>query len=190
MRDTASPKTKELESLPKGNSSRLIIEKIIVDESHSAAQAISNLQAQHQISHIDIAIANAGICDHWGPVLEASEEDVLSHFEINTLGPLRLFKAVAPLLKKAKTPKFIYISTLLASIGFIGKMEIVQNPGRRILDWDCGIVQDGLRLGICHPAHCTDLRTVKTANSRLHVGRAKNSPDRCTHAGSYKDVEE
>ncbi|KAL4801092.1 putative NADP(+)-dependent dehydrogenase [Aspergillus venezuelensis] len=128
VRDTNSPRTKELESLPRGNSSHLIIEKIIADDSQSASNAISNLQTQHNIEHIDIAIANAGICDHWGPVLEASEEDILSHFEINTLGPLRLFKAVTPLLKEAKGPKFIYISTLLASIGFIGKMETLTGP--------------------------------------------------------------
>ncbi|KAL4957459.1 hypothetical protein BDW69DRAFT_156141 [Aspergillus filifer] len=128
VRDTASAKTKELESLLFGNGSRLIIEKIIADDSQSALEAVSKLQTQHQITHIDIAIANAGICEHWGPLVEASEEDVLSHFEINTLGPLRLFKAVAPLLQNAKAPKFIYISTLLASIGFIGKMETLTGP--------------------------------------------------------------
>lgn len=54
-----------------------------------------------------------------------ADEDVLSHFEVDTLGPLRLFRAVAPLLlrKASSTPKFVYISTLLASIGEIEQMS-------------------------------------------------------------------
>lgn len=57
-----------------------------------------------------------------GPVQEMADSDVLSHFEVNTLGPLRLFKAMALLLQKASTPKFVYISTLLASIREIERL--------------------------------------------------------------------
>ncbi|KAL6229615.1 hypothetical protein BDW75DRAFT_249471 [Aspergillus navahoensis] len=78
--------------------------------------AVSEIQTQHYIEHIDIVIANAGICNHYGRVLEMADSDVLSHFEVNTLGLLRLLRAVAPLLQKVSTPKFAYISTLLASI--------------------------------------------------------------------------
>ncbi|KAL3253466.1 hypothetical protein ABHI18_009472 [Aspergillus niger] len=127
VRDTTSPKAKELTTLQKGDKSRLIVVKLIADDPVSATAATSEIRTQN-LDHIDIAIANAGICDHWGPVVESTEQDVLSNFEVNTLGPLRLFKAVAPLLQNAKTPKFIYISTLLASIGGIGNMFTLTGP--------------------------------------------------------------
>ncbi|OJK01781.1 hypothetical protein ASPACDRAFT_42046 [Aspergillus aculeatus ATCC 16872] len=108
VRDPKSASAEQLETLPKSkDGSRLIV---------------------NGLDHIDIVIANAGICDHWGPVLEAAEEEVRSHLEVNTLGPLRLFQAMAPLLKNASAPKFIYISTLLASIGGIGQMYTLTGP--------------------------------------------------------------
>ncbi|KAL5363816.1 hypothetical protein BJX96DRAFT_187278 [Aspergillus floccosus] len=116
VRDVLSEKAKDLNALPKGPGSGLIVVPLNVDNPSSAAEAASDIQTQHHIEHIDVVIANAGICNHWGSVLEMAESDVLSHFEVNTLGPLRLFKAMAPLLQKASTPKFVYISTLLASI--------------------------------------------------------------------------
>lgn len=128
VRDTTSAKAKELELLQKGKSSRIIIVELAADDSYSAEKAATKIRTQHQIEHIDIAVANAGICDHWGPIAEVTEQDVTSHFEVNTLGPLRLFKSMAPILQKARAPKFIYISTLLASIGGIGNMFTLTGP--------------------------------------------------------------
>lgn len=128
VRDTTSAKVKELDLLQKGERSRIIIVELVADDPHSAEKAATEIRTQHQIDHLDIAVANAGICDHWGPIVEAAEHDVTSHFEVNTLGPLRLFKAMAPMLQKARDPKFIYISTLLASIGGIGKMFTLTGP--------------------------------------------------------------
>jgi len=123
VRDISSEKAKDPSTLPKGHGSSLIVVPLNVENPSSAAEAASEIQTQHHIEHIDVVISNAGICNHWGPVQEMADSDVLSHFEVNTLGPLRLFKAMAPLLQKASTPKFIYISTLLASI-----LEIEQMP--------------------------------------------------------------
>ncbi|KAJ5131838.1 NADP(+)-dependent dehydrogenase [Penicillium atrosanguineum] len=122
VRDISSEKAKELSTLPNGNGSSMIVVPLHVDSPSSAAEAASEIQTQHHIQHIDIVIANAGICNHWGPVQEMADSDVVSHFEVNTLGPLRLFKAMAALLQRASTPKFVYISTLLASILGIEQM--------------------------------------------------------------------
>ena len=115
-RDVLSANAKDLNELPKGERSRLIVVQLSVDTPAGATEAVSEIQTQHGIEHIDIVIANAGICNHYGPVVEMTDLDVLSHFEVNTLGPLRLFRAVAPLLQKVSVPKFAYVSTLLASI--------------------------------------------------------------------------
>ncbi|PWY64069.1 putative NADP(+)-dependent dehydrogenase [Aspergillus heteromorphus CBS 117.55] len=116
VRDTSSEKVQDLTTLPKGPGSDLIVVALNVDNPSSVTEAASVLQTQHHIEHIDVVIANAGICNHWGPVQEMTDSDVLSHFEVNALGPLRMFKAMASLLQKASAPKFVYISTLLASL--------------------------------------------------------------------------
>lgn len=123
VRDISFEKANDLSALPKGHGSNLIVVPLNIDSPSSAAEAASEIRTQHHIKHIDVVIANAGICNHWGPVHEMADSDVLSHFEVNTLGPLRLFRAMAPLLQKASTPKFAYISTLLASV-----REIEQIP--------------------------------------------------------------
>ncbi|PKX89938.1 putative NADP(+)-dependent dehydrogenase [Aspergillus novofumigatus IBT 16806] len=94
VRDVSSENAKDLVTLPKGGGSRLIVVPLIADSASNAAEAVSEIQTQHHIEHIDIVIANAGICTTTA----------------------ELFRAVAPLLQKASTPKFAYISTLLASI--------------------------------------------------------------------------
>ncbi|KAM0118052.1 hypothetical protein ACP6JC_005278 [Aspergillus fumigatus] len=122
VRDNSSEKAKDLSKLPKGRGCDLIIVPLSVDNPSRVAEAASEIQTRHHIEHIDVVIANAGICNHWGPIQEMTDLDVLSHFAVNTLGPLRLFTAMAPLLQRASTPKFVYISTLLASIHAIEQM--------------------------------------------------------------------
>ncbi|KAB8254370.1 hypothetical protein BDV32DRAFT_16194 [Aspergillus pseudonomiae] len=122
IRNVSEENTKELRSLPKGSGSQLILVPLSLDIPSSAAEAIAEIQTQHHIEHIDIVLANAGICNHWGPVVDMTDEDVLSHFEVNTLGPLRLFRAIAPLLLNASQPKFVYTSTLLASLDEIERI--------------------------------------------------------------------
>ncbi|KAL4907941.1 hypothetical protein BDW74DRAFT_148272 [Aspergillus multicolor] len=128
VRDPTSANATALNSLPRGHDSRLIIVALTADSPTSAATTASEIQDAHGITHIDIVIANAGICEHWGPVLDATEADILAHFQVNTLGPLRLIQATAPLLAKAAAPKFIYISTLLASIGGVGQLVSLTGP--------------------------------------------------------------
>jgi norsolorinic acid ketoreductase len=128
VRDTTSPKATDLESLSKGANSRLIIVALKADSPTDADEVATQLKTQHSITHIDIVIACAGICDHWGPMSEVADADVIAHFEVNALGPLRLFRAVAPLLKEAARPKFVFISTLLASIGGIGAIDTLTGP--------------------------------------------------------------
>lgn len=121
VRDVSSEQAKQLHTLSRGNGSRLIIVLLDANSGTSAAQAASEIQIKHRVDHIDVVIANAGVCNSWGPVLEVDESDMYSHFEVNTMGPLRLFQSMAPLLQKARIPKFVYISTQLASIGGIGQ---------------------------------------------------------------------
>lgn len=48
--------------------------------------------------------------------VETPVKEVEEHFEVNSLGPFRLFQAVQTLLFKAAAPRFVVISTVLGSI--------------------------------------------------------------------------
>ncbi|KAL7929011.1 hypothetical protein V8C35DRAFT_316758 [Trichoderma chlorosporum] len=65
---------------------------------------------------LELFIANAAICDTWGPVVEISKDEMFNHFKVNTMGLLRLFKATISLLNAAVKPKLVYISAKVASI--------------------------------------------------------------------------
>jgi norsolorinic acid ketoreductase len=116
VRDVSIESTSELSALPKGPNSQLIISQLNLNDPSSAAEAVLRIQKENAVDHIDVVIANAGICNHWGSVYDMEDSDLMAHFEVNTLGLLRLFRATAPLLKVSNQPKFVYISTSLASI--------------------------------------------------------------------------
>lgn len=108
--------TCELSSAPQGPNSRFILTHLDLNVPSTVTGAVSRIQNEHLVDHIDIVIANAGICYHWGPVLNMEDSDMMAHFDVNTLGPLRLFRSIAPLLKASKQPKFVYLSSELARI--------------------------------------------------------------------------
>lgn len=116
MRETSAANTFDLESVPKGPNSHLIITQLDQGDSVSVTDAICTIEKKHLINHVDLVIANAGIANHWGPVSELNESDMISHFQVNTLGPLRLFTSILHLLKAGLVPKFIYLSSELASL--------------------------------------------------------------------------
>lgn len=128
VRDPSNESSKALLSLPKSNESKLIIIKIDSSVHSDPSKAISQLQKDHNISSIDVVIANAGINHSLKPVIQNTPEAVLDHFVVNTVGPLALFQASAELLKSSKerggNPIFVPIST---AIGTISGMELLQD---------------------------------------------------------------
>lgn len=81
------------------------------------------LKSKHQINHIDVVIANAGIANYWATAVETPIAQFKDHLDVNTTGTLILFQAVYELLNASKNPKFIPIGTPVGSIG-----EIEQFP--------------------------------------------------------------
>ncbi|KAF5597959.1 short-chain dehydrogenase reductase SDR [Fusarium pseudoanthophilum] len=119
VRDPSHPTSKALHDLPVGKGSKLIIIKLDSSVPSDAAAAVATLKAEHGIDSLDIVIANAGIATDGGLVRDTTVDNIKKHFEVNTIGPVILFQAVADLLQASKTgnPLFIAISTLLGSMG-------------------------------------------------------------------------
>ena len=72
-----------------------------------AAREFSNTE-----DHLDVLVNNAGIiADGDEAILEISDDLFRKTLETNTLGPLRVTRAFAPLLRKSKAPRVINVSS-------------------------------------------------------------------------------
>lgn len=87
--------------------------KLAVDDDESVQQFGQDLSKLADLQ-IDYFISNAGYSDSYSTAYETSRENYIKHWEINTLGPIEVFKVIKPFL--APKNKLIFISTLAASI--------------------------------------------------------------------------
>jgi NAD(P)-dependent dehydrogenase (short-subunit alcohol dehydrogenase family) len=89
--------------------------------------------------HLDVVIANAGICNNNQTASEASVENMQEHFTVNVLGPMTLFQASYPLLKAStSTPKFVPISSGSGSIArgtMIPHPQVEYGTSKAALNW-------------------------------------------------------
>merc|ERR1711964_501797 len=106
-----------LNTIPKGENSRLILLKLDSASTTDASNAVGALKLEHQISHLDIVIANAGISSYFGPARITPPAEMISHFTVNTMGPLLLFQATAPLLDCS------------SDLNFVTRKIHMENPG-------------------------------------------------------------
>jgi norsolorinic acid ketoreductase len=116
-RDPSGEEAQDLDTLAKGDGSKLLLVKIESTSETDALEAFRSLQSQG-VSHLDVVIANAGIfrAEAFLEVAKMKTSDLTEHVDVNVNGPIRLFQATLPLLKAAKQPKFIVISSAVATI--------------------------------------------------------------------------
>lgn len=84
------------------------------------AKALDAVESEG-IMHIDIVIANAGICPSPGPFPSVPIQDVLDGFKVNTAAPIQLYHATRPFLEKSAQPVWLSISSIVASIKNVEK---------------------------------------------------------------------
>ncbi|KAK3495749.1 NAD(P)-binding protein [Neurospora crassa] len=118
VRDVSTPSVAELKASPTAPGSKLLLVHIESTSSTDPAAAVEAIRAQG-IDHIDIAIANAGAMPSTVPIEEVDTKDMLENYHINAIGPLLLFQALLPLLKKGTEPKWASVSTTAGSIGLV-----------------------------------------------------------------------
>ncbi|KAI4730387.1 NAD(P)-binding protein [Aureobasidium sp. EXF-10728] len=123
---TFTPKTTEiLTSLPVGHDSYVALIMIDATIPLHAKLAVETITHTHGYNHVDVVIANSGISDYYGTAAETPLEALRTHFEVNTIGPLALFQAFLPLLLKSANPKFVALSTGVASLGDMDAMPLM-----------------------------------------------------------------
>ncbi|KAJ5115666.1 hypothetical protein N7456_000014 [Penicillium angulare] len=138
VRDPASASSQSLQSLPKGESSVLVTVKIESTSPTDPEAAVEILTKDHGIDHLDVVIANAGISDDFSTVHEVPIPVLRHHIEVNSYGPIYLYQAVYPLLKKSKTPTFVGVGSPLGSISGMEQRPYpcaAYGPSKAILHW-------------------------------------------------------
>ncbi|KXH32919.1 short-chain dehydrogenase [Colletotrichum simmondsii] len=125
VRDPSKGPAKALLDLPRGEGSKTIVVKIDSLVETDPAEAVSMLQRDHSIDALDVVIANAGIAHSSGPVIKTSTTAIRGHFAVNTIGPVLLFQATAPLRKASKTgrPVFVAVTSMLGTISGMESLE-------------------------------------------------------------------
>lgn len=116
VRDRSAPNATTLEAVPAAAGSRLLLVSIHSTSADDVTKAVQDIEAAG-IGHLDIVIANAGVCPAPTPVSAVDVKDVTEAFAVNAAGPLILYQALLPLLKKSSgSPKWLSVSTGAASL--------------------------------------------------------------------------
>jgi NAD(P)-dependent dehydrogenase (short-subunit alcohol dehydrogenase family) len=65
---------------------------------------------------IDVFIANAALNNAKHDVLNSSQDEYLSFFKVNTLGPIETLKIIKPYMMRSQTRKIVFKSSVMGSI--------------------------------------------------------------------------
>ncbi|KAK3373684.1 hypothetical protein B0T24DRAFT_657468 [Lasiosphaeria ovina] len=139
VRDTVSTNAEALRSLSAADGSRLLLVNIESTSYADPTAAVRELEAAG-IDHVDIVIANAGGAGGGlAPLTIVTPENVADVLALNALGPLALYQAVLPLLKKSPAPKWVSVTSAVASIGnmenFHSHVAPAYGIGKAALNW-------------------------------------------------------
>ncbi|KAH8588210.1 hypothetical protein B0O99DRAFT_555484 [Bisporella sp. PMI_857] len=138
VRDSSTPSVAELKSTTPASGSKLLLVHIESTSSEDPKKALVDIKAAG-IEHVDIVFANAGGSPPVVGIESVSSKDMISSFQTNALGPLILFQALEPLLKKSKNPKWASITSISGSIGKMGQMGTFITPAygasKAALNW-------------------------------------------------------
>ncbi|EKG19293.1 Short-chain dehydrogenase/reductase SDR [Macrophomina phaseolina MS6] len=115
IRDIAKRETVEQLNAKAGDGSKIVAVQLRVPNTEDA-QALPKTLTDHGVNHLDVVIANAGIAKHYGPIATTPLDEMRDHFEVNTIGVVELFQAVAPFLERSENPKFVYVSSAVGSL--------------------------------------------------------------------------
>jgi NAD(P)-dependent dehydrogenase (short-subunit alcohol dehydrogenase family) len=96
----------------------LTVVKLDVADRSSVDAAAAEVAGIH--AALDLLICSAAVnpsqAGEVAALAEIRDEDVLTTFDINVVGPLRLVRALHPLLRKGKSPKVVIISSGAGSL--------------------------------------------------------------------------
>jgi norsolorinic acid ketoreductase len=122
-----------------GDNSSLIVIPFDSSSEKSINDAINTLKIQYSITSLSVVIANAGMVEFYGTILQTPIQGTRDHYNTNTVGVLALFQAVHPLLANTPggvLPKFVTISSTVGSIGIMEPLNATAyGMSKAALNW-------------------------------------------------------
>ncbi|KAI9147247.1 putative aflatoxin biosynthesis ketoreductase nor-1 [Paramyrothecium foliicola] len=119
-RNLAAPGLEQLKETPKAEGTTLLLVKMDSTSPNDPAAAVKELE-KSGVDHVDTVIASAAHNPPWDPVEKVGFEDLTTALQANALGPLILFQALKAWLQKSNSPRWLSISSSVASIGSIDR---------------------------------------------------------------------
>ncbi|KAL1728690.1 hypothetical protein EV714DRAFT_214732 [Schizophyllum commune] len=126
----------DLQALATAHPNRVYPVKLISADRASNAAAAEKIKKV--VGRLDVVIANAAISECIENMLGVPKEELVRHFEINSVGPLVLFQAVWPLLKASPAPKFVPVTSMVGSVEVGSLFDIDNIPygtSKAALNW-------------------------------------------------------
>lgn len=113
------PTCTSLRELHTGKGSKAFVVELREDKHY---KALGETLKSQGIDHLDVVIANAGTSKGFYTVVETPLENVISDFEVNTIGTMKLFQTCWPLYRPKQAQggrprKWIVVTSSLGSIG-------------------------------------------------------------------------
>ncbi|KAM4060823.1 short chain dehydrogenase [Hirsutella rhossiliensis] len=165
VRNPSASTSQSLKALPTAAGSRLAILAVDEDTPEIGYSSIPKRAAEAGIDRVDVAVANAGASGSFDWVLETDPEEVRRCFEVNSIGPFKLFQACWPLLDRSDPAlgpggkKFVLVTSF---VGSIAGLEAESFPSAAYgmskagANWmakkmSVEFKDRGLKVGIIHP---------------------------------------
>jgi NAD(P)-dependent dehydrogenase (short-subunit alcohol dehydrogenase family) len=118
-RDREAGRTAVEELAAGGGDVRLVSIDVTSDDSVAAA-----VESLRPLGALDVLVNNAGIVGARIPPLETGPEHFLACFGVNLLGPVRVTRAMLPLLSMSEHPRIVMVSSGM------GSMTVTSDPER------------------------------------------------------------
>ncbi len=150
--------------------------------------ALAVAQVTEKEGRIDVLINNAGI-GITGPIEETPHEEILNVFDTNFNGPLHMFKAVLPLMRKQKGGLIINITSIAGYMGLPYRGVYSATKGA------IGLITEALRMEVKDfGVHITNLApgdfATNIASGRYHVPVHEDSPYKTSYGNTLELINE
>lgn len=93
----------------------LDIRPIPLDVTDDDSVAAAREAVSEQSPSLDVVLNNAGVSGTWAEVPDVTPDDFTAVFETNVLGPVRVTRAFLPLLRRARCPRLVLVSSGMGS---------------------------------------------------------------------------
>jgi NAD(P)-dependent dehydrogenase (short-subunit alcohol dehydrogenase family) len=137
---------------------RFIPLDVTSDESVDSA---IDLVAEATEGTLDVLINNAGVISPRTEPLETSPQDFIACFGVNLLGPVRVTRAMVPLMREAENPRIVMVSSGL------GSLAVTSDPKRL----------ESRILSLVYPSSKAALNMVTTQYAKVLPGFRVNTVD-------------